>query len=261
MAHGGSTSAPRRGTVSPRIRFALPQQHGAWAFLAVPLVLGLVLAGATGVGLLFSAAWLLAYPASYYLGRAVIIRWRRGSWTGLARRELAAAVPWLVAEGALATILVLLRPWLLAVAVILAGAWWVSLWLARTGRERGVTNDLLLVLQAALAVPLLWAVTVDAAPPVDAWWAALVCAVFFAGSVLHVKSLIREADDRRWAIGSRLYNAAALGMGVLSPWLLLPFGAAAVRAFAVPAGTRPAIIGAVETVVSVLVVIGGALAL
>jgi uncharacterized protein YcbX len=45
-------------------------------------------------------------------------------------------------------------------------------------------------------------------------------------------------------------------MGLLSPWLLLPFGAAAVRAFAVPAGTRPAVIGAVETAVSVLVVVG-----
>ena len=146
MAHGGSAPVPRPRMGSPRIRFAVPQQHGAWAFLAVPLVLALALAGITGIGLLFSAAWLLAYPASYYLGRAVVVRWRRGSWTGLARRELAAAVPWMVAAGALALVLVLLRPWLLAVAVILAAAWGVSLWLTRAGHERGVTNDLLLVL-------------------------------------------------------------------------------------------------------------------
>ena len=163
--------------------------------------------------------------------------------------------------GALAAALVLLRPWLLAVGAALALAWGASLWLTRTGHERGITNDLLLVGQAALAVPLLWAVTIDAAPPAPAWWACLVCAVFFTGSVLHVKSLMREADDPRWALASRLYHLAALGMGLLSPWLLLPFGAAAIRAFAVPAGSRPGIIGAVETVVSVLVVIGGAAAL
>ena len=85
--------------------------------------------------------------------------------------------------------------------------------------------------------------------------------MFFTGSVLHVKSLIREADDRRWAIASRVFHVAALSMGLISPWLLLPFGFAAVRAFVVPVGARPAVIGAVEIVVSVLVVVGGALAL
>jgi hypothetical protein len=73
--------------------------------------------------------------------------------------------------------------------------------------------------------------------------------------------LIREADDRRWAIASRIYHVLALWMALISPWLLLPFGAAAIRAFAVPPGSRPAVIGAVEIVVSVLIVVGGALAL
>jgi hypothetical protein len=261
MARGGSTSALNPGQDRARPRVAVPQQHGAWAFLAVPLLLGLVLTGASGIGLAFSAAWVLAYPASYYLGRSLVVRWRRGSWTRLAKRELRNAAPWLVAASGLAAGLVLLRPWLLAVGAILALAWGASLWLTRTGHERGIVNDLLLVGQASLAVPLLWAITIDAAPPAQAWQAALVCAVFFTGSVLHVKSLIREADDPRWARGSRLYHIAALGMGLLSPWLLLPFGAAAVRAFAVPAGSRPAIIGGVEAMVSGLVVIGGALAL
>ena len=57
----------------------------------------------------------------------------------------------------------------------------------------------------------------------------------------------------------RLFHLAALPMGLLSPWLL-PFGAAAVRSFAVPAGTRPTS-GPVETAVSVLVVVAAALAL
>jgi hypothetical protein len=239
----------------------VPNQHGAWAFLAVPLLLGLALVGVTPIGLAFAAAWLLAYPATYYLGRAVVIRWRRGTWTRLARREWSHAVPWVAAAGSVSLLLVVLRPWLMAVGGALAAAWAASLWLTRTGHERGVTNDLLLVGQAALAVPLLWAVTIDAWPPADSWWAAGVCAVFFTGSVLHVKSLIREADDHRWALGSRAFNVAALGMGLLSPWLLIPFGAAAVRAFAVRPGTRPGVIGAVEAVVSVLVVIAGALAL
>jgi hypothetical protein len=164
--------------------------------------------------------------------------------------------------------LLVMRPWMVWVGMALAALWAVSVWLTRTGHERGASNDLLLVTQAAIAVPLMWAVATDTPTlgvgdpaAADAWLAAFVCLVFFTGSVLHVKSLIREADDRRWAIASRVFHLAALGMGLISVWLLLPFGVAAARAFAVPPGSRPAVIGAVEIVVSVLVVVGTALAL
>ncbi len=240
---------------------AVPKQHGAWAFLAIPLLLGLGLAGWSWVGAGFAVAWVLAYPASFYLGRALAIRWRRGQWSRLARRELRYAVPWSVGTAVLAVLLVVARPWLLVVGAVLAVLWLASVWLTRTGHERGITNDLLLVGQAALAVPLLWGITLDAWPPVEAWTAALVCAAFFTSSVVHVKSLIRESDDPRWRIGSRVFHVAALSLGLISPWLLLPFGVAAVRAFTIRPGTRPGVIGGVEALVSVLVVVGGLLAL
>ncbi len=258
-APADSPSRAARARKAPRLQ--VPAQHGAWAFLLVPLLLGFMVVGWSLPGGLFAAAWVLAYPASYYLGRAVVIRWRRGTWSRLAKRELGAAAPWIVAAAVPAMVLVVLRPWLLVVGLLLAGLWVVSLWLTRTGHERGVGNDLLLVGQASLAVPLLAAVTTGTAPSTTAWAAAGVCLTFFTGSVLHVKSLIREADDRRWAIGSRAFHVAALGLAAMSPWLLVPFGAAAVRAFAVPAGSRPAVIGAVEIAVSALVVAGGWLAL
>jgi len=254
----GATSTPTDHRV---IIWAVPRQHGAWAFLAVPLLVGLALSGWSLIGVWFAIGWLLAYPASYYLGRAVVVRWRRNSWTRAARRALQRAAPWAAGAAVIASVLVLLRPWLLPVGGALAMAWVASLWLSRHGRERGMANDLLLVSQAALAVPLLVAVSIDGVPPQEAWLAGGVVLVFFVGSVLHVKSLIRGSGDRRWALASRGYHGAALAVGLVSPWLLLPFGTAAVRAFAVPPGTRPAVIGAVEAGVSALVVVGVALAL
>ncbi len=248
-------------TTSRTARLAIPNQHGAWAFLLVPLILGFMVAGWSWLGLVSSAAWILAYPASYYLGRAVVIRWRRGTWSRLARRELGYARPWIVLAAIPSLVLVVMRPWLLAVGVALIVLWGVSVWLSRIGQERGASNDLLLVTQAALAVPLFYGIVHDAWPPSDAWLAAFVCLVFFTGSVLHVKSLIREADNPRWALASRVYNTASMGTAFVSPWLLLPFGAAAIRAFLVPSGTRPAVVGAVEIVVSTLVVIGTGMAL
>lgn len=243
------------------LRLSVPPQHGAWAFLAVPLLLGGILSGWSTDGLLFAAAWVASYPASYFLGRAATVRRRRGHWTRLARREAAAALPWAIMAMVLWAVLLPRHLWLLIAALVLAIVWLSSVRAAAAGRERGIGNDLLLVVEAAAAVPLLWAVSAGAAPPPQAWQAAAVCLVFFTGSVLHVKSLIRERDDRRWAIASRWYHVGALALAALSPWLLLPFGAAALRAFAVPAGSPPAVIGAVESAVSALVVVGGVLAL
>ena len=218
-----------------RRRLAIPPQHGAWAYLTVPLVLGLALAGLTWIGVLFSVTWVLAYPASYYLGRALVVRWRRGSWSRIARRELRDSIPWIVLAAAGAAVLVATRPWLVLVGVVLALAWGLGMVLAHAGRERGFGNDLLLIAQSLVALPLLWWVTVDAAPttagpPSSIWWATCIVGVFFVGSVIHVKSLIREADDRRWHLADIGYHVAALALGVVSPWLLLPFGVALARA-------------------------------
>jgi len=43
----------------------LPPQHGAWAFLALPLALGAVLAPASPLLLVLTVAWVAAYPLSY----------------------------------------------------------------------------------------------------------------------------------------------------------------------------------------------------
>ena len=89
------------------------------------------------------------------------IRWRRGTWSRLAKRELRDAVPWVVLAGVPSLVLLVLRPWLIWVGVVLAVLWAVSVWLTRAGHERGAGNDLLLVAQAAIAVPLFWAIATD----------------------------------------------------------------------------------------------------
>jgi hypothetical protein len=151
------------------------------------------------------------------------------------------------------------------VAVVLGLAWGLGLVLAHAGRERGFGNDLLLIAQSLVALPLLWWVAEDAAPwsawpPTTIWLATGITAVYFVGSVIHVKSLIREADDRRWRAANIAYHVAALALGLISPWLLLPFGAALARSLALRPGIPAARIGAVEAVVSVLVVVATLLA-
>lgn len=246
-------------------RPSFPPQHGAWAFLLVPLILAAFLGAATWVGLLFAVTWVIAYPATYYGSRAAMTRIRRGSWSRIARRELRDGIPWLVVAAMGVLALLLLRPWAIVPGVAVVIVWGISAWLTWIGRERGIANDLLLVFLSALAVPLMWAVATDmpslGAIPHAIWFATVVCAVFFAGSVIHVKSLIREADDPRWRVANIVYHVAALITATLASWWLVPaFAVALIRAVALRPGLKPGRIGMVEAVVSVLVIAGTVLA-
>lgn len=255
---------PRGRARRRRSRVAVPPQHGAWAYLAVPLVLGFLLSGWSPLGGLFALTWVLAYPASYYLSRAAVVRLRRGRWSRIARRELRNSLPWLIAVLVGAAVLLVRQPWLLAAGLVLGSLWVFGSFLALRGRERDFGTDLLLVGQAAAALPLLWLVSHGgpgvAEVPRAVWVATAVCVIYFVGSVIHVKSLIRRAGDRRWHVLDVGYHAACLLLVLGSWWFALPFGAAMVRSAALRPGARPALIGAVEAGVCLLVVVGTTLA-
>ena len=114
-----------------------------------------------------------------------------------------------------------------------------------------MANDLLLVAQAATAVPLMWAVTTNSVAvgsfPAAVWELMALSAVYFTGTVIHVKSLIRKAKDRRWHWGSVAYHAVALVlMTLVSVWFVIPFGACLARSLFLKPGMRPAAIGALR---------------
>ena len=237
----------------------LPPQHGAWAFVAVPLVLGWSVTSWTPVLVPFSLAWVAAYPASYF---ALQVRYGRGR-----RRPTGPLALWGGAAGALGAVALAGRPWLVWAGLVWAASFVVNAAFARRNDERSIANDLILVGQSASVLPvvaLLGLASYDSLvpPPIgdvprDAWVLTAACAMWFTGSVLHVKSLIRERRDPRWMWTSRWYHMAVLPVAVLlSPWLAVPFGFSLVRAWAVtPArGLRPAAIGAVEIVGSLLLV-------
>lgn len=242
----------------------IPPQHGAWAFLVVPLLSGFAVAGLSWIGGLLAATWIVAYPVGYFAGRALAVRIRRGSWTRLARREAARTVPWAAGLAALAVPLLTLRPWLVLVALGVALLWATSLLITLRRSERDLLNDAVLVVLAVLAVPLVWAVTTDLQgwpPATDLWVVTAATAAFLFGSVLHVRSLLRRAGDNRFRWLSVAYQLAAMvGFACASPWWLVGFVPAVLRAVLMRPGLRPAAIGAVETVVSVFFVAAAILA-
>jgi hypothetical protein len=260
----GQVDPARKSGRSRRRLSLIPNQHGAWAFLVVPLLLGFAVAGWSWVGAGFAFAWVVSYPLSFYSMRVIRAWLKRHRLTRVARRDLRAAAFWAVPLTLVGIPLLILRPWLLVVAAVAAVLWSVSLWLSLRGRERSVVNDLLLVAQAVTAVPLMWAVTTDSvavgAFPAVVWELMALSAVYFTGTVIHVKSLIRKSKDRRWHWGSVAYHVVALVvMPLLSVWFVIPFAACLARSLFLKPGMKPAAIGGVEIVMSLLVLLAGVL--
>jgi hypothetical protein len=249
----------------------IPPQHGAWAFLVLPLAFGITLTTWTPLLLLLAVSWVAAYPMSY-----AAFGLMRGKRAGRFRVPL---MVWGAVVVTSSAILIAWRPWLVWVGLLYAALWAVNLAYARRNDERALGNDAVLIVECAGMVAVTWAVGVGdrswRPPALDlvpghVWVLTVICSLVLLGSTLHVKSLIRERRDPRFARASfALALASVPGAVALAvwwgwpegAWLVLPFGALAVRAVVVPRlSMRPGAIGAIELVCFVLVLASALLA-
>ncbi|MFB6618095.1 YwiC-like family protein [Streptomyces sp. NPDC085524] len=222
----------------------LPDQHGAWAMLAVPFLAGTLLAPRTGwAHALLFAAWLLGYAAAFH-GQ----QWLRLHARGLrsAARHARPAVVFGAAFAAAGAPLAVLHPWLVPAALLASPFVLVNTYHAWRGRERALLNGLAAVVPACGM--LLVAARLGGLGPAGAWPGAVACLLYFAGTVPYVKTMIRERNSPAYRAGSAVYHAGALAVAaLLSPWLAIPFAAYLARAVALPGrGLRVPVVGAVE---------------
>ncbi len=250
-----------RGTLTraaPARALWFPRQHGAWAMLAVPLLLGIAATTPSPWHLLLALAALAGYLAA-----ATAQAWLRS-------RRRPSFVPSLAVYGGTFAVagLVLLAAFpalaLSAVVVVPAGA--LVIGGARPGTRRDLANSLA---QTAIALVL-----VPAAAYVSGAWeseavvrATLVAAGYLAGTVLVVRSVIRERGNRGFVALSVGFHAAFLALAAVAlPWPYAAFAAGLLaRAIVLPlverrrAGSprplRPIQVGIVEIVASTLLVV------
>ncbi len=235
----------------------VPPQHGAWAFLGLPLVLGAVLTTWTPLLALLAISWVAAYPWSY--AAFGLVR---------AKRPQRFRAPFLVWSAiVLPSVVVLLvgRPWLVWVGLGYLALFAVNLHYARRNDERALANDAVFVVECAAMVAVTWAVGTGTrswtpppltSVPTEVWILVTVCGLVLLGSTLHVKSLIRERRDPRFARASRAFAVASVPASIAlaawwgwpsGAWLVVPFVALAVRAFVVPGrALRPGAVGMIE---------------
>lgn len=224
--------------------------------------MALFLGAGNWIGWVFLFTWIGAYPFTYFASRAIVARSRRGSWTSRATRELRNSVEWSIIAIVGSVILIAYRPWIILSGAVVILIWGLSTYLSWAGHERGISNDLLLITLASTAPILMYQVANDKKSfgevPNAIWIAALLSLLYFFGSVLHVKALIREAKNPIWHWGSVLFHGlvvTGLLLAVQPAWLVLPFALGLVRTTVMKPGLKPRQIGIIEGVVAIAVVV------
>lgn len=246
-----ASAAPASRRPAPLV----PAQHGAWAFLVLPVVLGVIAGGASLTLLPVVATWIALYPFSWALTNRLTAR--------RAERFDRPLLVWSLVVLPFVLAATLLVPWLVWVGVGYLVPFAANLGYARAKRERSLSNDLVLVAECVAAVPVVVGVASGRGGWVPPWsamatssvaLAALVCLLALVGSTLHVKSLIRERNNPSFTRMSQAF--AILTVPVVAAGSLLsghdlllvvPFVALALRAlFGHDPSWRPSRIGLVE---------------
>lgn len=193
----------------------VPNQHGAWAMLVLPVAVGAVAAGLRWWHLLLLAAWLSAYLVYFATGLWLKSRRRR--------RYLPPVRAYAVSTAALGALVVVGEPAVLRWGVAFAPLLAASLVLVARRADRTVTNDLVTVAAACLMAVVAHAGAVPTGAGVawlpgggdpHAWVLAGVLLAYFAGTVPYVKTMIRSrGDGRMYAASVGLHAAVAVGAG------------------------------------------------
>lgn len=288
-----------RATVGSTVRRWVPDQPGAWVMATAPALAGLV-AGTEYGRPTVAAFWLLACWVLCYCVQFTVARWLK---SGFARRYRGPALVYCVALAALGVPFVVLHPGVLAWAPAFAALAVASFVAAYRRRERSLWSNGVAVAASSLMPSLTFAYgtlgtgahgtsalgmgaygtdVASAIPPLSTVGTALF--LYFVvtqfGSVLFVKTMIRERGNRTYLVASWIWHAAFVAWSVFvsgpgralgltdstlaakaGPWLVVVAMLLLVRAVVLPLlarfrPIRPLATGAVESVSSIVAFAG-----
>ena len=230
----------------------IPNQHGAWAMLVLPFLLGVSLrltdlaAGrASGSGW-FLAPLFVCWMVGYFAFHAA------SGWLKAPRQRKQGWVGPLVTYGAISGVA--------GVVTLLVGGWQIAawapafvplllpaLWLAAQRNERATIGGALTIAAASLMIPIArhpWVADAVGPGTLPTWLLTGLVFAYFFGTVLYVKTNIRERGSKPWLVASIAYHgvcaiiAAALAGNGLVPWWWTPFFLlATLRAWHIPGRT------------------------
>lgn len=208
------------------MRKYIPNQHGAWAMLILPFLLGIAASSGQIIHIPLFVCWLLIYLFSFPL-----LQWVK---TGKSERYIGPMKVYGILLLPLSIYLLITEPELLWFVLPLVPLFAVNLYYAKTKNERALLNDISAILAFCLMVYPVFYVGKG-----ESWRTAtelfLLAVLYFIGTALYVKTVIRERSNIRFYYGSVLYHLLFVLVGIfLFPSLLAPLIVLLMRAAILP---------------------------
>lgn len=203
----------------------IPNQHGAWAMLLLPVLAGLAVTEAAAVHIPLILGWLTVYLFSF-----PVLQWVKTKKAARYKKPVmvygSLLVPLIVVIG-------WLEPRLMIYALLILPFFAVNLFFAKAKNERALINDIAAVFVfCSFVFPVMLAGGTALREGVLLFVSLF---LYFTGTVLYVKTIIRERNNPRYYKASLLFHTAAAGIAfMIDPVLLIPFSVLLVRAAVLP---------------------------
>lgn len=231
------------------MKWFIPREHGAWAMLIVPFLLGMFTSNVTWLHLVFFIGVLAFYIAS-------------GSFFTMVRQsklKRQALPPFLicVSIGLIFTIPVLyIIPYIIYIGLLIIPFFTLNIVFAKLKKERLFINDIVAIIALSFLVLIAYFIG-SGVIDTKALVLMLINIIFFTASVFHVKTLIREFGNKSFALQSDAFHGIiVLGFFIFSmPIVALVFLVSTLKSWFVPKKRyKPIQIGLVEIANSVIFV-------
>lgn len=201
----------------------VPKQHGAWAMLIIPFVLGAYAGGFSWLHLPLFLGWLGLYLATYPFLMAVKTK-RKNEYMRWFYGYFSVAIIMLIIP--------LVFEWkLVYFGIAMIPFFFINLYFAKKKDERALTNDIAAIASfciGGLASFYIGRGTLTA----QAWELYLFCFLFFIGSTFYVKTMIREKKSSLYKWTSWAYHLLLIAILMMTgySWFALAYVPSAVRA-------------------------------
>ncbi|MCF6094161.1 YwiC-like family protein [Microaerobacter geothermalis] len=229
----------------------IPREHGGWAMVIVPFLLGLGIGG-------FNFFQILAFVGTIlgYIGiTPLLMMFRQKKWD----KEL---LMWMSIYFGVAFLFwlfpIIKFPGLILMALSIIPFLLINLYFAKIRNERSVWNDFFAISgMSIVGIMAFYIGTGEWNGIVSLLWFTNV--LYFMGSVFHVKSFIREKNNHPFKWWSRAYHLLILlfPLAVQLPMLSLSFVPSAIKSWVIPLDVqfKPIQTGIIEIVNSFLFVV------
>ncbi|QBP42607.1 YwiC-like family protein [Paenisporosarcina antarctica] len=224
------------------MKLYMSKQHGAWAMLVVPFVLGMVAGGFDWLQIVLAIGWVPLYLSTYPLVQAIKKKKVKFHMTWFYRYFFTAIV--------FIIPVVVMRPSIGFVGLLMIPFFLLNIYFGIRNKDRYFWNDISAIIAfslSSIATYMLGANQINTL----AWLIVGVSVLFFVGSTFFVKTVLREKKNQKFRWLSWIYHSLVpLAFLVIGKWLIaLAFLPSLIRAIGGPRiPMRPMKMGILEIV-------------